>query len=334
MDLNHKTLLITGLGNFIGQRTAELAIARGMRVRGLANSPSAAQAAAEIGAEVRIGAITEPQTLAQACQGVDIVFHNEAITQPSGDLETFRAVNVTGTVNVARAAQAAGVQALVHLSSVLVYGFNYPDGITEAGPVQGENNPFCQTKIESEVEVLKFNHPPQLGVVVIRAGDIYGPGAEAWVSRPLALMQQQSFFLVDGGRGVMNHLYIDHLVDGIFLAVTQGAYGEIFNLTDGCRTSWKDYYYRLAEIGGMPKPKSMPAFLVKKAAQLKGKTANISPDAINFVMRQHAYSIVKAQQMLNYTPHISLEEGMTRTAHWLTQQRSMRQTAVLANTAS
>ncbi|MBD0263668.1 MAG: NAD(P)-dependent oxidoreductase, partial [Tolypothrix sp. Co-bin9] len=39
MNLNQKTILITGIDNFIGLRTAELAIAQGMNVRGLQSSP-------------------------------------------------------------------------------------------------------------------------------------------------------------------------------------------------------------------------------------------------------------------------------------------------------
>ncbi len=317
MNLTGKTLLITGIGNFIGLRTTEMALERGMKVRGLEPSPDAAQTAEQKGATVITGSTTDPMALAIACEGVDMVFHTESITQPSGDLEHFRAVNVGGTINAATAAKQSGARAFAHLSSALVYGFNYPNRITESGRLQGDNNPFCQTKIESEAEVLVFNDPPEFGVVILRAGDIYGPGADAWVARPLALMQQKAFVLVDGGRGIMNHLYIDNLVDGAFLALEQEAFGEAFNLTDGYETSWKEFYYRLAEIGGMSKPISMPAFLVRKAAQLKQKEANISPAAIDFVMRPHAYSIEKAQQLLHFAPQVGLDEGMARTASWL-----------------
>lgn len=323
MDLNRKTLLITGIGSFIGLRTTEIAIERGLQVRGLEPSPAAAQTAEQNGAKVIVGSTTDKDAVARACEGVDIAFHTESITQPSGDLDRFRAVNVGGSINAATAAKQAGVQAFVHLSSALVYGFRYPDCITEEGKLEGENNPFCQTKIESEAEVLKFNDPPGFGIVILRAGDIYGPGADAWVTRPLELMQQQAFVLVDGGRGVMNHLYIDNLVEGVFLSLEKEAYGESFNLTDGCQTSWKEYYLRLAEIGGMPKPISMPSFLVKKAAQLKSKEANISPAAIDFVTRQYAYSTEKAQRMLNFVPQIGLDEGMERIAKWIRSQNSL-----------
>jgi nucleoside-diphosphate-sugar epimerase len=61
----------------------------------------------------------------------------------------------------------------------------------------------------------------------------------------------------------------------------------------------------------------MPAFLVKQAAQLKQKDANVSPAAVDFIMRPHAYSIEKAQQQLQFTPRVGLDEGMAQTAAWL-----------------
>jgi nucleoside-diphosphate-sugar epimerase len=317
MDLRYKTLLITGIGSFMGQRTAEMALERGINVRGLEKDPSAAQRLKSKGIEVVIGSVTDLTALKIACQDVDFVFHTESVLEASGDLEYFRAVNVEGTINAVTAARQAKAQAFVHLSSVMVYGFKYPDRVTETGRLQGENNPFCQTKIESEAEVLKYNNPPEFGVIAIRAGDIYGPGAETWVLRPLKLMEQKVFVLIDGGRGTINHLYIDNLVDGVFLALEKEAYGEVFNLTDGAQTSWKDYYLRLADIGGMPQPASVPGFLVKKAAQFKGKEVNFSPAAIDFVTRQHTYSIEKAQRMLNFVPQVGFEEGMARTAAWL-----------------
>ena len=318
MNLTNKTLLITGIGDFIGLRAAQMAIERGMKVQGLEPSPEKAKKAQELGAVVFVGCTNDEESLEKACEGADIVFHTAAITEAGGELEFFRRVNVDGTINTAKAAKKAGVKTFVHLSSVMVYGFKFPDQITEEGPLRGENNPFCQTKIESENEVLKFNNPTDFGVIIIRAGDIYGPGAPAWVVRPLQLMQKRKFVLIDGGRGICNHVYLDNLIDGVFLAVEKEAYGEAFNITDGCQTTWKKYYTQLAEIGGQPKHiMSMPALLVKTAIRQQGKKADVFPESIDFVTRPHTYSLEKARQVLGYEPRINLDEGMARIAKWL-----------------
>jgi nucleoside-diphosphate-sugar epimerase len=131
-------------------------------------------------------------------------------------------------------------------------------------------------------------------------------------------MQKKKFVLVDRGQGICNHVYVDNLIEGIFLALEKEAYGEAFNITDGCQTTWKEYYTRLAEIGGQPKPiLSMPAFLVKTIIRQQGKKADVFPESVNFVTRPHAYSIEKAQRVLGYEPRINLDEGMARIAEWL-----------------
>lgn len=324
MNLENKTLLITGIGGFIGLRAAEIALSRGMKVRGLQRSQEKAKAAQKLGAEVIVGSITDPVAAAKACQGVDIVLHAAAIVKEGGSPKDFYEVNVGGTLNMAKAAKNAGANTFVYLSSVMVYGFNFPNGVAEEGPLCGENNPYCQTKIESEKELLKLNAPPDFGIIIIRPGDVYGPGSTSWVVRPLQLMRERVFALANGGRGVMNHVYVDNLIEGIFLAIEKEAYGEVFNLTDGQETSWKEYFTRLAEIGDVPAPISLPAGVLKFIAWLRccgqsvvGQKPDTLPQSVNWVTRPYAYSIAKARSQLGYEPKIDLEEGMRRTREWL-----------------
>lgn len=323
MNLSEQTLLISGIGGFIGLRAAELAIAQGMNVRGLQHSEAKAKKAQKLGAEVTIGSITDPIAAKKACQGVDIVLHTASIVKESGSLDDFRVVNVGGTVNMARTAKNAGVKTFVHLSSVMVYGFNYPDGVTEEGPLRGENNAYCQTKIEGEKELLKLNSS-EFSIIIIRPGDVYGPGSIPWIVRPLLLMRKRLFMLANDGRGVMNHVYIDNLIDAIFLAVEKEVYGEVINITDGQETSWKEYFMYLAALEGVPAPFSLPADLLKLLIRLRclgqtvlGEEVDTQPESVNFVLRPHAYSIAKAQRLLGYEPKINLKEGMRLTQEWL-----------------
>jgi nucleoside-diphosphate-sugar epimerase len=326
MNLDRKTLLITGIGGFIGLRAAELALARGMKVRGLQHSEAKAQKAQQLGANVIIGSIIDPAAARQACSGADIVLHTAAMAKEAGAIEQFREVNVGGTVTLAKAALEAGVKTFVHLSSVMVYGFNYPDRATEVAPLRGENNPYCQTKIESEKELLKLNSPPEFGIIIIRPGDVYGPDSIPWVVKPLSLMRQNQFVLANNGRGIINHVYIDNLIDAIFLAVEKEAYGEAFNITDGQETSWKEYSTQLANIAGLPQPFSLPANTLKLMLRLRclletsfGRQPKILPEVIDFTTRPYAYSIDKAINRLGYQPKIDLVKGMEITQEWLQQ---------------
>lgn len=324
MNLNNKTLLITGIGGFIGLRTAELAIAKGIKVSGLQDSSDKNKKAQNLGAKVIYGNVTDPATAQMACQGVDIVLHTAEIAKEGGSLDQFREINVSGTINMAQAAKNAGVKTFVHISSVLVYGFNYPDRVTEDGPLCDEKNAYCQTKIEAEKALLQLNDPGNFGVIILRPGDVYGPGSIPWIVRPLVMMRQRLFAYANEGRGVINHTYIDNLIDAIFLAIEKETYGEIFNVTDGQETTWKDYFTRLADIAGLPAPFSLPKDELKLFLQLRyqgqklfRKQADILPEVVDFMTRPYAYSITKAQNLLSYQPTVDLEEGLRRTQEWV-----------------
>lgn len=324
MNLANKTLLITGIDGFIGCRAAELAITQGMKVRGLQNHTPIHQQLKNLGIDVIVGNITDAAAAQKACQGVDIVLHTAQLAEESGSIKEFRTVNVAGAINMAQAAKTTGVKTFVHLSSVMVYGFNYADGITESGLLCGENNPYCQSKIEAETQLLPLNSPPDFGVIIIRAGDVYGPGSMPWVVKPLQMMRQNQFAYANDGKGVMNHVYVDNLIDAILLTIKQETYGEIFNITDGKNTSWKEYFMRLAAMEGLPAPMSLPKDEMKLFLKLRAqgqklfrKKVDILPESVDFMSRPYAYSIAKAQRLLNYTPKIDLENGLRLTQSWI-----------------
>lgn len=329
MKLKSKTICITGIGGFIGRRVAQLARERGMTVRGLDANPERARLAQNEGATVIVGDLLDPVALGEALKGSDIVLHTAAIVREGGKLEEFRRVNVEGSVQVARTAREAGARAMVHLSSVMVYGFRFPPDIAEEGPYRGEGNPYCITKIESESALLEENQEPaKFGVVIIRPGDVYGPGSEPWITRPLELMRKGLFSLVDGGKPVINHTYVDNLAEGIFLALEKEAWGEAFNITDGMATTFKEFYSRLAKMAGLKPPRILPAWLVKLSIRLVNileallRRPNIAlPGGVEFIRRPHAYSIDKANRVLGYRPDISLDQGMARTEAWLKEQK-------------
>jgi nucleoside-diphosphate-sugar epimerase len=346
MKLAGKTILITGATGFVGLRAAELAFQQGMKVRGLVRSPQKATVLQALGVEIITGDITDPKAAAIACQDVDIVLHTAAIVEVDGNPEAFQSVNVNGVLTMAQAAQVSGVDCFVHLSSVMVYGFTFPDQVTETDPLRGEGNPYCQTKIDSEKVLLQLQRMPQLarqgntdsvsstsgakdmGVIIIRPGDIYGPRGTAWITGPLQRMRQKELILPCWGKGCINHVYIDNLLDGIFLAIEQEAYGEIFNLTDGQATSSKEFFSRLAKIDRLSPPLAVPTPVLRFLFQLyligqklKGKKPELYADSINWLCRPHAYSIEKARHQLGYDPKITLAEGMSRTQEWLQHKK-------------
>jgi nucleoside-diphosphate-sugar epimerase len=324
MKFGDGKLLVTGAGGFIGRRLVERALFRGVPVRGLERDPVRAAALARQGVEVITGDVGDVEVAARALEGAGAVVHAAALVREGGTLAEFRPVNVEASATLCRVARRAGCTRFVHVSSVMVYGFSYPPDVDESGPLRGENNPYCQTKIEGELAVNCVHEPPDFQVVVVRPGDVYGPGSGPWVVRPLELMRRGRFLLPDGGHGTFNHVYIDNLVDALELALDARVPGQTFNVTDGEPVSFRDYFTRLAALAGLPPPRSAPAPLVRTllgavalAQRALGREPSVSPSAVDFLRRPHAVSAQRAREQLGFRPAVSLDEGLARTGAWL-----------------
>jgi len=305
MPIEGSTIAITGAAGFIGRALAERFVARGARVRGLDMRPSRLPSV-----ESFVGDVTRTGDAERLCRGADVVVHTAAIVGEGGDLAEYRRVNVGGTRTIAN----AGAKRVVHLSSVMVYGFDYPADVDEDGPRRGENNAYCQTKIESE-DVVR-GRPD---AVVIRPGDVYGVGSVPWVVRPLEMIRKRMFAIPRGG--FINHVHVQNLIDAVVLAIEKDAFGQVFNVSDGVATSCEEYFGRLAATIGRGAPMAFSPRLLRTAfgaiatvCDRIGVAPPARPDAVSFLTRPHRYSIDRAQRVLGYVPRITLDQGMAEIA--------------------
>ncbi len=312
-------VFITGIGGFIGAHLARHARERGDEAFGVDLDPSTLWRMHEEGFRVSRADITDEVAMRRAAEGADIAIHTAALVRESGPISLFRKVNVEGAEVVGRAAREGGAHTYVHLSSVMVYGFDFPPNVREDGPLDGARNPYCQTKIESE-PVVRALARDGFGVIVIRPGDVFGPGSVPWVARPIRMMLRRQAILPSAGGGVINPVYIDNLVEGIFGAIDGRAHGDTFNLSDGIAVPNLDYFRRIAALAGVPGPLAVPpaAFRAVGWAMSRGLVPKLgaeAPDAesLRYMRRRHAYSIERARERLGYTPRVSLDEGLLRT---------------------
>jgi nucleoside-diphosphate-sugar epimerase len=321
LPLAGRTIGITGVSGFIGGHLARRCTALGASVRGLDLRPPREQTNGEF--HFVPGDVTREADAAALCAGCDSVIHTAAVVREGGDPRPFERINVGGTRAVARAAERAGVNRFIQISSVMVYGFGVRGEVDEGAPLDGAGNPYCQTKIDSEREALAV-HSSRMQVGVVRCGDVYGPGSIPWTIRPVKMMLFKRFRLIDGGSGLMNHVYIDNLVDGILLALDSPVTGEAFNISDGVGTPFREFFGYYAAMVGLNPMVSMSAgaarrmLIVQNAlVRLLGKQPRLHSSFVSYVTRQCTYSIARARAVLGYEPRVGLEEGMQFTEAWL-----------------
>src|SRR5262249_57007571 len=103
----------------VGAAVLRSLIAAGHNVRALVRPNSDRRNLSGVDCEIVTGDLTEPESLKRAVRGCETVFHVAAdyrIWVP--DREKMNRVNVEGTVELIRAATAAGVSRIVYTSSV------------------------------------------------------------------------------------------------------------------------------------------------------------------------------------------------------------------------
>lgn len=313
--------LITGAGGFVGRRLTDRLREHGHDVVGV-------DLAADPSRGVLPGDTTAPQTWRQHLDGVDLVVHTAALVGFAGDDDEYWRVNVLGTRRVIEAAAAAGVGRVVHLSSVVAFGFDYPDGVEETWPVRTNGSPYVDTKVASEQVALQAHAAGEVDVTVVRPGDIYGPGSRPWTIEPVREIQAGRMILPAGGEGVLSPVFIDDLVDGVVAAATTpAAAGHVFTITGGRGVTTMEFFTHYCDILRARPPRTVPTGLALPASavaalldRLRGHDSEINPATIRYLARSGTYDIDKARDMLGYEPKFGLDEGMARTAAWLRQE--------------
>jgi nucleoside-diphosphate-sugar epimerase len=307
-------VFITGASGFIGRALAARLRAGGAEVRGV-------DLAADPGAGVVAGDITVPGAWQRHAAGCDLVVHTAAVVSLRVDdpVAVWRA-NVAGTRNVVDAAADGGASRLLHVSSVVVFGVDFPDGVTERDPVRPIGIPYGDTKIASEQLVLQAHAEGRVQVTIVRPGDVYGPGSGAWAVLPVKLIRARRFTLPDGGRGIFSPVYVDDLVTGIVAAATQDAgAGQVFTLSGGTGVPNRVFFGRYADELGV-RLLTLPAPLARAGAavmQRVGSDPDLNPRSVDYMLRRGTYSIAKAERMLGWRPQVALDEGLDRTVAWL-----------------
>jgi len=150
--------------------------------------------------EYRQGDVRDPEALQAAFEGVDVVVHLAFLITGNASRETTRSINVDGTLNVFRAAAAAGARRFVYASSVAAYGFHpdNPERIGEDWPTRPAQRLFyAQEKAELE-ELLEqeAGRHPELALFLLRPPIVLGPnviGGKDVLPGPLAPLGRKLF---------------------------------------------------------------------------------------------------------------------------------------------
>jgi 2-alkyl-3-oxoalkanoate reductase len=151
------------------------------------------------------------------------------------------------TEAIFEACAAANVPRLIHLSSAVVYGEVVSPSIDDdSPPVTGHWMPYARAKAAAEVWLRGRLDAAPFQVAVLRPGIVWGIRSPHTLGIVKAILDK-SAYLVDGGKGVINSIYIDNLVAAIRACSTDpGSVTGFYNVADGETLTWREFYSAFA----------------------------------------------------------------------------------------
>jgi nucleoside-diphosphate-sugar epimerase len=343
-------ILVTGAGGFIGGRIVEVLheLNPGSVRAGIRRWSSAARIG-RLPVEILQCDVRSAESVRSAMNGVTGVVHCAR-----GDATT----NVEGTRIVLGEAQRAGVQRVVHLSTVAVYG-RQEGSLTEASPWAPGSDPYGRSKVDTEGICAEYGQRG-LAITVLRPTIVYGPYSDLWTVEFAQRLSASEWFLPERyTMGICNLVYVDDLVKAVVLSLeNQRAIGQTFIVNGEERPTWNEYFHALNDALGLPPLRPASAMRsrvkaglmmpVRKAAKFILKrfqplvlrvyqrsnmakslmrhaetTIKNSPTAEEFELYslRVSYEEQKAREILAYRPAFSMRDGIELSVAWLRDHR-------------
>ena len=320
--MSQQGMLITGANGFVGRALCVMAVNRGMAVRGAIRSPCALTTGVE---NLVVGNIDNSTNWQDVLRSCEVVVHLAArvhvMQEAAGDpLAEFRRVNVQGTLNLARQAATAGVRRFVFISSIGVNGAQtFQQPFTDQGQV-APHSPYAVSKYEAELVLEALAVETGMEVVIIRPPLVYGPGAPGNFGSLMRWLRRGVPLPLGAIHNRRSMVALDNLVDLILTCIDHpAAANQTFLVSDGEDLSTTQLLQRLGRALGKPaRLIPVPAILLKAGAALVGK-----PAIAQRLCGSLQVDISKTQQLLGWTPPLSVDEGLKRAAEGYLREASI-----------
>lgn len=323
MELDGKTVLITGSDGFLGSHLVERFLEEDCEVRAFVYYNSFnkwgwldtfdSEKLKKI--DVYSGDIRDYHFVKKATKDVDIICHLAALIgipysyiAPESYVET----NVKGTLNVVQAAKVNDVKKVIITSTSETYGSALYVPIDEKHPSQPQS-PYSATKIAADAIAISYFHSFNLPVSIIRPFNIYGPRQSARAVIPTIITQ----ILLNNDKIELGNLtpkrdytFVKDTCEGyIRIIETDNTEGKAFNIGNSSEISIID----LAE-----KIKNLMNSDVEIVSVEERHRVDSSEVSRLFADNR------KAIKELNWKPKYSLENGLKHTIKWFMNKENLK----------
>lgn len=320
MDLAKSRVLVTGADGFIGSHLVEMLVRQGCKVRALSQYNSfnywgwLENIECREDIEIVTGDIRDPYYCLGITRDIDVIFHLAALIAipysyiaPVSYVDT----NISGTVNICKAALENGCVRLVHTSTSEVYGTAQYVPIDEKHPLQPQS-PYSASKIAADAMAMSFHNAFDLSLTIARPFNTYGPRQSARAVIPSIITQLKA-----GKKSIeMGSLtptrdfnYVLDVCRGFMaLAESDEATGKSVNIGSNSEVSIAD----VAELIKM---------LMDSDVELVTDEQRIRPAKSEVDRLWCDNSQIK--DLVGYQPEYSLEDGLKKTIEWFSDSGNL-----------
>ena len=317
-------VFLTGATGFLGGHLVHELQAAGCKVHALSRRAQSDAQLQALGVHPVRAVLSDVSSLKLALKGCSAVFHAAADTsmwRPDAAAQT--ATNVTGTLNLLKAAELSGISAFIHTSSVSSYSHLVGGTLTEKTPQRGAESwvNYERTKFLGEQAVRQSSVP----WVVLQPSHILGPGDRHNWARLIMLIDQQKLPGIPPGLG--SFADVRHIAKAHVAAWQAQKFGHSY-LLGGEHVSFVDFVQHVGAILCKKTPrKALPAWLLMSVAQMAyrislitRKEPDMTPESAALTCHKLHVDSSNAIKDLQYaiTPFNTL---VNDTLNWLKQEK-------------
>ena len=249
------------------------------------------------------GDICDPEIVGQLVSENDLVVNFAAESHVDRSIygaRDFINTNVLGTTTLLDAIKSSKVSTYLQVSTDEVYGSIEKGSWPETDPLL-PNSPYAASKASADLVCRSYFKTHGLDVRITRCSNNYGRNQFPEKVIPLFvtnLIDNQKVPVYGSGLNVRDWLHVDDHCFGLFLALTKGKAGEIYNIGGGTELSNVQLTMKILSLLGRDETS------IEYVDDRKGHDLRYSVD------------ISKISNELGYSPKIDWEEGLSETINW------------------
>jgi dihydroflavonol-4-reductase len=322
-------ILVTGASGFVGSAVVRHLIKAGHQVRALVRPTSSRTNLAELRVEIVEGDLRDVESLIRAMTSIRYVFHVAAdyrlwARNPQDIVRT----NVEGTRNLMTAALRAGVERIVHTSSVATLNAR-PDGKasdeTFRLEAQAAVGAYKYSKIVAERLVETMTAEQNLPAIIVNPSTPIGPGDARPTPTGRIIVEAAAGRMpayVDTG---LNLVHVDDVAAGHLAALQSGRIGERYIL-GGQDVLLGDMLREIARQAGRAPPRlRLPRRLIfpiaygaEAVARFTGREPFVTTTGLRLAKDRMFFTSAKAERELGYRAR-SYGEAIAEAIAWFRQ---------------